>query len=284
MFPCALNDAELQRLLAEDVPYGDLTTEVLGIAGAPGTLTFASRGAMVVCGTEEAVRMLELAGARAMLLAPSGLDARAGTLLLKAEGSAGSLHRGWKAAQVLIETSSGVATAAAAICRALRAEGLGMPVACTRKNFPGTKALSAKAIRAGGATMHRLGLSETLLLFPEHRQFLAEPPGATVARVKAALPEKKLVVEVTSQEEALTWAEAGADVLQLEKFSPEAVRQCVAALGRAGLRPPVAVAGGINAANAVAFARAGASILVTSAPYSAAPADVQARIEAAGRG
>jgi molybdenum transport protein len=126
----------------------------------------------------------------------------------------------------------------------LRAAGFELPVAYTRKNFPGTKALAAKAVRAGRATLHILGLSETLLLLPEHRQFLARPPAAIVSGVKAACPEKKLVVEVTSSEEALVWAQTGADVLQLEKFAPGALRHCVATAGRDGRRPLLDVSGG----------------------------------------
>jgi molybdenum transport protein len=281
MYPCALADEELARLLAEDVPYGDLTTEALDIAGRRGSLQFSARGAMCVCGSEEAVRLLELAGARARVVAPSGGQLAAGALILHAEGGASGLHRAWKTAQVLLETASGVATAAAAICAALQGAGMATPVACTRKNFPGTKALAAKAVRAGGATLHRLGLSETLLLFAEHRVFLAEPPAATVARLKARLPEKKLVVEVTSREEAQVWADAGADVLQLEKFSPEAVQSCAELLARAGRRPLLAAAGGISRSNAVAYACAGADLLVTSAPYFAGPADVQTWLVAA---
>jgi molybdenum transport protein len=67
-------------------------------------------------------------------------------------------------------------------------------------------------------------------------------------------------------------------VLQLEKFSPEQVAACRAALVERNLQPLLAVAGGVNAANAVAYARAGAELLVTSAPYFARPADVQVTI------
>ena len=136
-----------------------------------------------------------------------------------AEGSAAQLHRAWKTAQTLVEWASGIASSAAAIV----AEASGVAVACTRKNVPGTKAMSVKAVKAGGAVMHRLGLSETLLLFAEHRLFLDEAPAQTVARLRRAQPEKKIVVEVGDGAEALRWAQAGADVLQLEKFSPAAV-------------------------------------------------------------
>ncbi len=150
-----------------------------------------------------------------------------------------------------------------------------VPVACTRKNAPGTKALSIKAIKAGGAIVHRLGLSETLLVFAEHRLFLDEPPSATIARLRNRQPEKKIVVEVVSADEALTWARAGVDVLQLEKFTPAALSACRTRLESAELQPVLVAAGGVRVDNAADYVAAGADLLATSAPYSAAPRDVQ---------
>lgn len=190
-----------------------------------------------------------------------------------ARGSAASLHHAWKTAQTLVEWASGIASGTAAIVEAAG----GVAVACTRKNMPGTKALSVKAVRAGGGTMHRLGLSETLLVFAEHRFFLAESPAQTVGRLRSVEPEKKIVVEVATLQEASLWADAGADVLQLEKFTPEAVAACRLAMDRIGSahRPLLAAAGGVRADNAAAYVAAGADFLVTSAPYTAPPRDVQ---------
>ena len=64
------------------------------------------------------------------------------------------------------------------------------------RTCPGTKSYAVRAVRAGGAVMHRLGLSETILVFPEHRAFLTEPLHETVRRLRRAAPEKKLVIEV----------------------------------------------------------------------------------------
>ena len=123
--------------------------------------------------------------------------------------------------------------------------------------------------------MHRLGLSETLLVFPEHRMFLAETPADTVARLHRAEPEKRIVVEVARIDDVLLWAAAGADVIQLEKFSPADVAACRGALQGRSLAPVLAVAGGVRADNAAAYAMAGADVLVTSAPYTAPPKDVE---------
>mgnify|MGYP003703640229 CR=1 FL=1 len=51
------------------------------------------------------------------------------------------------------------------------------------------------------------------------------------------------------------------------------------ALRAEGLAPRLAPAGGVNRGNALAYARAGADLLVSSAPYFAPPAEVQVRID-----
>lgn len=266
-----LTDEELLRMLAQDVPCGDITTGVAGIGRQAGRLAFRARHSMTVCATEEAARLFSLAGAEVEICENSGRRVAQDALLLQAAGSVQALHRVWKTAQVLVEWASGISSAAAAIVSAASP----VAVACTRKNVPGSKAMSVKAVRAGGAVMHRLGLSESLLLFAEHRLYLDETPADTVARFRRSEPEKKLAVEVSSVEEALRWALAGAQVLQLEKFTPGAVSEVRAALIRQRLHPVLAAAGGIRAGNAADYMRAGADLLVTSAPYTAPPCDVQ---------
>ena len=267
----ALTDEELFRLQNEDVQYGDLTTRASGISQQTGRLEFRARQEMVVCAIEEAARLFTLNGAVINPGVHSGQLVSKNFLLMEVHGAAEILHRVWKTAQVLIEWASGISTSCAAVVHAASP----VTVACTRKNVPGTKALSVKSVRAGGATMHRLGLSESLLLFPEHLVYLHETPVDIVARIKRAEPEKKLVVEVAKVTDALIWAKAGAEVLQLEKFTPESVAECRSILHREGLQTLLAPAGGIRADNAADYVRAGADFLVTSAPYSAPPKDVE---------
>lgn len=277
----AVDDERLAAWLREDAPFGDLTTASLLPAGQPGRMRFEARGAMCVACTEEAARLLQLAGAEARLLAPSGTRAMPGQALLQAEGDAHALLLGWKVAQTLVEAASGIATAAAAIVDALRAEGFATPLACTRKNFPGTRAIAAKAVRAGGAVMHRLGLSETLLVFPEHRAFVApERLPAALQALRAAQPEKRVVAEVASADEALALARAGVELLQLERFAPAALQALRERLRAEGLTSKLAPAGGVTLANALDYARAGADLLVSSAPYFAPPMDVKVGVEA----
>jgi molybdenum transport protein len=274
MSPFTLPDSLLEGLLQDDTPLGDATTWGLGIGNACGRLLFRARHPQVSCCTEEAVRMGALRGLQVEgTVVASGTPVPAGTLLLTLTGRTADLHGVWKPAQTLMEYAAGIASATAELVAAARSVNPHIPVACTRKHMPGAKAMSVKAILAGGAVPHRLGLSETLLIFAEHRAFLGnEAPAVTIARLHQSWPERQVVVEVANAQEAVTWIDAGADVIQLEKCPPDTVAAVVElANGRA---VKIAAAGGVNAGNAQAYARAGAHILVSSAPYSAAPRDV----------
>ncbi|MCF4164824.1 ModD protein [Zavarzinia compransoris] len=273
-------DADLDRLIAEDLPFGDLTTDALDLGDVPARITFSARTAQTACCTEEAARLLVRLGATVSgPVLKSGTPAPPGTLLLAAEGPGGAILGAWKIAQTLMEWSAGIATATRGLVDAANAIHPGITVACTRKTVPLTRAFSAKAVRAGGGGLHRLGLSETVLMFPEHRALMPDLSAVdALAVLRHRCPERTLVIEVTSIDDAIAVAPV-ADVIQLEKFSPAAVSAVVSAIGRRGDgRPVIAAAGGINQGNAADYAASGADVLVTSAPYTARPAEVQVRI------
>ncbi|MGA7808130.1 ModD protein [Bradyrhizobium sp.] len=286
--PTVASRSELERLLEDDVPYGDLTTEALGIGAVSGVMRFSARDPMVLALAEDAAAIIELTGCRVELFAASGSMLAAGAPILQASGVAAGLLRSWKVAQTLIESWSGVATEARAIVDAAKAVAPHIAVACTRKNVPGTKRFAAAAVKAGGAVMHRLGLSETILVFPEHRALLGEAMLAeTVERLRRAAPEKRLVIEVKTIEAAVAATVAGFDVIQVEKFAPAEMAALMARMSLIGsmrARPIVAAAGGIHAGNAAAYAAAGVDVVVTSAPYLARPRDVQVQIMPAAAG
>ena len=271
---------DLRRWLAEDVPYGDLTTHALGIGNSHGRITFEARQAMIAACSEEGGRIMALAGAEVIECVPSGTALQTGGLLLAAQGPAATLHAGWKVAQTLLETAGGIAAAARAIVEAVQQINPEVVVACTRKSLPGTRALSIKAILSGGAVPHRLGLSETVLVFCQHRAFTGGASfSAIIDGLRRRVPEKKIVAEADTLAEAVAIADAGADIVQFDKASPAEVAALRRHCDTRTPRPLVAAAGGIHAANAADYARAGADVIVTSAPYTARPLDVRVTME-----
>lgn len=271
--------ADIERLRDEDVTGGDLTTEALGIGAMPAVMRFAARGRMVVAGLDLATRLL--GNARVECLAADGDDVAAGMPLLVAEGPAGLLHRGWKVAQTAVEILSGIATATRDLVEAANAVRPGLRIATTRKTVPGARALSQLAVKAGGGVLHRQGLGDSILVFAEHRAFLAGLPLAELAqRLRANQPEKAIGIEVSTPGDAQEAVRAGFDVIQLEKWSPADAGALVAWTRDAGLfdalrhRPLIAAAGGISPDNVAAYAKAGVGLIVTSWPYTARPRDV----------
>lgn len=272
-----LDDQQLLALYQEDVPLGDLTSASLQLETQQGRIEFSARYDMCCCAVEEVARLLTLKGLTVDIVKHSGQWVEAGTLLLSASGSSTTALACWKICQNLMEWSGGIATASYQLAQAVKLVNPNAHIACTRKNTPGTKKMSVKAVRCGGAALHRLGLSESVLIFAEHCQFSTASPAELITRTKDYNPELNITVEVDSIENALLWAAAGVDVLQLEKFPPGKIKQCIEQLSQQGRIPLIAAAGGVNPDNASEYAACGADLLVTSWPYQARPKDIQVR-------
>lgn len=272
----------LDALLAEDAPCGDLTTRSLGLCGQEARISFAARMPQVVACSDVAAALLRHVGGSVSFCAKPGQWLDAGESILKAEGPADALFMAWKQAQTLMEWAGGLASAAHEIVQVARNIHPDVAVACTRKAPPTMRGLAIRAVMAGGAVMHRANLSETVLVFPEHRGFLPDGGREAVARLRRSLPERKIVVEVTSVDEAIAFLESNPDILQLEKFSPPEVAELkvwLDGLAQCQSVPLLAAAGAISPDNAADYVRAGARILVTSYPYFAKPRDIQVKIQ-----
>ncbi|UWX58038.1 ModD protein [Chlorobaculum sp. MV4-Y] len=273
-------DSEIERYIEEDVPYGDLTTALLGIGDQPGEITFTTRDRTVVCCTEEAGRVLAKCGAEVLSTLPSGTIAAPGTEILRASGPAAALHAGWKVAMNLLEYASGIATRTSTIVERARAANPGINVVTTRKSFPGTKKIAIKAITAGGAFPHRLGLSESILVFSQHMAFLGglDPFLEKLSSLKKHAPEQKILVEADSADKAIRIAAAGADVVQVDKMPVAELASLVSEIRSRFPGVAVSAAGGINGENAAAYAATGIDIIVLSSVYFGKPADISTSI------
>ena len=127
----------------------------------------------------------------------------------------GGLDAGnWKTAQTLVEVAGGVASEVAHIVTELRAAGLQQPLACTRKAFPVPVPCLTRPCKQGAASftgwVYRMGCCS----IREHRVLDASVDDM-VGRLRKAQPERKMVSLVTTLEEAMTFAVAGSDILQL---------------------------------------------------------------------
>lgn len=273
-------DSYIENLIEEDVPYGDMTTSLLGIGNIKAEILFRTREDTRICCTEEASRVLEKCGAGVTRSESSGADVPAGTEFLIANGPAYALHTGWRVALNLLEYASGIATRTSRILEKARAANPGITLLTTRKSFPGTKRIAIKAIIAGGALPHRLGLSETILVFKQHTAFTGGLDAflKTIDQLSARVPEKKIIVEADNADEALKIAGSKADMIQIDKISPADLTSLVKEIKRISPDKKISAAGGINENNAAVYAATGVDILVLSSVYFGKPADISVRL------
>jgi molybdenum transport protein len=274
-------DETIEKWIKEDVPYLDLTAWVLMIGDCPGKLSYYCREAAVLCGLEEVGRICHKLNVTVTRSLASGERVAPDTVVFEAAGTAADLHKVWKIGLNILEYASGIATRTRNLVDRIQAVNPRTTLVATRKNFPGTKELAVKAVLSGGGIPHRLGLSETVLVFGQHRNFLTGPGdlAAMLPDVKVQVCEKKILAEVDGMEEALVLAGAGIDGVQFDKVAPSQLREWVPRLR--AVRPDLTIlaAGGVAESNAADYAATGVNALVTSAVYFGKPADFGTRIE-----
>ena len=274
-----ISDAEIDRFIQEDVPYIDLTTHVLQIGGVPGRMEYFTREACTLCASEEAARVARKLGCEVVEMQPSGASLEAGETFFALEGTAEDLHAAWKVCLNLFDHLSAVATKTRGMVDAAHAANPRCEVLTTRKSMPGAKALLTKAVLAGGAFPHRLGLSETVLVFAQHVELRGGYDALVreLPAIKARMVEKKLFIEC-GPDLAPALVRAGADGIQLDKVAPEAIPSLLGELRAISPHVTVIAAGGVNPSNVAAYAATGADGIVTTSPFTAKPIDMSARM------
>ena len=274
------SDKELDDFLLEDIYRGDLTTNALGLDNVSARILFKRKNAGIVAGISVAEKLLRKLDIEPQVYVQEGEVVVAGTVLLSAVGFGDKLHQAWKVVQLVLEWSCGVAQYTADMIANAKAIQPHVVVACTRKSIPNTRKLATNAVLAAGGHIHRQGISETLLVFTNHRNLLAEPDNwtAIVERLRREAPENKITLEADNFSQFEQMLDAEPDIIQLDKWSVDDVKRALS-LVASGKKITLSVAGGVNKNNVADYAKLGIHLFITSAPYYAPPEDIKVVIE-----
>jgi molybdenum transport protein len=274
-------DQEIDHLMTEDVPYFDLTTSLLRLENKPAKIQVTTREPTVVCCTEEVMKIFNKSGVQTTLFTPSGEHLEKDVKFLEGEGLSGNLFTIARTIENLLRYASGIATRTRMLLEKAHEANPDIMVATTRKIIPYTRKIAIKAVNSGGATIHRFGLSESILIYKNHYLFLGgiENLEKRLKEQKTRAGGKMITVEVDTPEDALRVTKTGVDVVQLDKFSPADIRKIRKAILKSGSGIKLAAAGNITFKNVSDYARSGADILVTSWPYYGEPADMTISIQ-----
>ncbi|MCE4624158.1 MAG: ModD protein [Caldisphaeraceae archaeon] len=268
--------------IREDIPFMDLTTSILGIANRPAKASIILRERAVMCGLQEASAIYRRLGAFVENKIVEGTWGEPGQEPMVLQGTSGQLHAGWRVAQTLVSIGSGVATYTQLMVEKARKVNPKVIIVAARKAPPGLRHLYYHCVLCGGATPHRIGISDTVLIFPNHTRLLKGIDGV-IDRIKEArslIGERQVVVEVENLDEAIKAAKSGViDEVQLDHVMPDKLYSFVTKIREVNDKVRIAVGGGINLDNIEKYATTGVDVIVTSAPFWARPIDLTTRIE-----
>ena len=271
--PDVLIEPIVRAALAEDLGRaGDVTAAACIPAEARLDAVFAARAPGRVAGLDcarIAVAIMDPA-ARFEVVTPDGADVAKGQPLARVSGSARAVLSAERVALNLLGRLCGVATLTRAYVREV--EGTSARIVCTRKTTPGLRALEKYAVRCGGATNHRYGLDDAILIKDNH---IAACGGVAQAltRARAAaghLMAVEVEVDTLAQlEQALPFRP---DVILLDNFALEDLR---AAVRRVDGAVRLEASGGVNLQTVRAIAETGVdAISVGALTHSASVLDI----------
>ncbi|ABM62806.1 carboxylating nicotinate-nucleotide diphosphorylase [Halorhodospira halophila] len=232
---------DVARALAEDVGGGDLTAGLVPASGvAEGQVV--AREAAVLCGTawfDEVFRQLDR-GVGVRWLCSDGEAVEPGAVVCRIQGPSRAVLTGERTALNFLQFLSGTATTARRYADAVA--GTGVQLLDTRKTVPGLRAAQKYAVRAGGGSNHRFGLFDAYLIKENHIAACGGlTPAVEVARLRAAgTPITVEIEDLVQLDEAIA---AGADVVMLDNFDADGIRQAV---DRAAGRVALEVSGGLD--------------------------------------
>lgn len=253
----------VQGAVAEDLDGGvDVTSAATVPAEQRATLDLVARGAGVTAGAWIAAAVFDLISdgdANVSVLVADGSKVKRGDVIVSIEGRTRDLLVGERDALNFMGHLSGIATATNAWAEAFK--GTPTRVRDTRKTIPLMRHLEKYAVRCGGGVNHRMSLSDAALVKDNHIVAAGGVREAFTA-VRKMWPGIVIEVEVDTFEQLREVLDEGADLVLLDNFKPEEMREAVAINGG---RAKLEASGGLTLADAAEVSTTGVDYVAVGA-------------------
>jgi nicotinate-nucleotide pyrophosphorylase (carboxylating) len=260
--PRRIVEEKLRQILADDIGQGDVTAAAVIPKNLDVKAEVIAKEDGVAAGIEEAVFLAEYLGLTVKAKATDGEKIKNKQVLLQISGDAQTILSVERTMLNLLSRMSGIATKTRTHAEKLEKANVKAKIAATRKSAPGLLYFDKKAVVIGSGDPHRLHLDDMVLIKDNHLAIVGSVEEA-VKRAKAhASFSKKIEVEVTDVEDALKAANAGADIVMLDNFSPKQAKAAREALRKAGFsKVLLEVSGGITGENLLDYAQANVDVI-----------------------
>lgn len=256
----------VQKALSEDLPFEDLTSELLVEDNLHGEAYFLAKEDLVVCGipvVEEVFQQVD-GTVELSFKVKEGEEVSKGTKFGVARGKVKSLLKAERVALNFLQHLSGIATMVRRMQKKLSPYGISL--LDTRKTLPGLKVLQKYAVRVGGGQNHRFSLSDGILIKDNHikacgglekvlEKLNRTPHYAAVEIEVKSLTELSLILE----------SEANISAVLLDNFSQKDLAKALDMIKKSGKKVLVEVSGGVKEENLDQFLIPGIDYLSSGA-------------------
>ena len=264
----------IERALAEDLSWGDVTTENAIDASWNTELILHLKQDGVIAGlslAECVFRELD-ASLKWKSHQKEGEWLRMGTPLATLQGSARALLQAERVALNLIQRLSGIATMTFLFVEEARKGSETVRIVDTRKTTPGLRYFEKYAVRVGGGHNHRYNLSDAVMLKDNHIAILAQHGCSlkeAIQKVRQKIPHTvNIEVEVDSLSQIEEVLEAKVDIILLDNMTCAKMRLAVHEINGQAI---VEASGGIRLENVAEIAETGVDIISVGALTHSAP-------------
>jgi len=261
--PRKVLEEKLKQILAEDIGQGDVTTAAVVPSGVTAEAAVIAKEAGIAAGIEETVILAESLGLKVKTEVADGEEIKNRQVIMKISGDARTILSVERTMLNLLARMSGIATTTRKLTEKLKKAKAKAKIAATRKTAPGLLYFDKKAVLIGGGDPHRLHLDDMILVKDNHIAVVGSIENAVKRARQNASFSKKIEVEVSKVTDALKAAEAGADIIMLDNFSPKQAKETIELLKKAGFFGKILLeaSGGITEENLLEYAATQVNII-----------------------
>jgi len=212
---------------AEDIGEGDITTNNLIPPGESKKALFVAKADGIVAGLPVAEMVFRKFDSNLewTTFIPDGHRVQKGETIAEFSGNYRALLSGERIALNFLQRMSGIATFTGQFVKAV--DGTSTKILDTRKTLPGYRFLDKYSVKMGGATNHRIGLYDMVMIKDNHIQ-VAGGIKKAVEAIRPNVPVSiKIEVETADLAMVQEAVDAGADIIMLDNMSTELMAKAV---------------------------------------------------------
>ena len=260
--PRKIREERLRKMLTDDLGLGDVTADAIVPPNLSVNAVVLAKAEGIAAGIEEATILAESLGLKVKAEVADGGKIKNEQVIMEVSGDAQTILSVERTMLNLLSRMSGIATTTRTLVEKLEKAGVKAKIAATRKSPPGMLYFDKRAVIIGGGDPHRLHLDDMILIKDNHLSIVGNVEVAVKKAKACSSFTKKIEVEVTSVEDALKAAQAGADIVMLDNFPPKQVRDAHEMLRKAGFSSVLLEAsGGITDKTFLEYATAQVDII-----------------------